>query len=46
MLEGFAERGTAVYADCVFANNVDQKQLQFVVIKRDSCNDLQLDRFP
>lgn len=46
MLEGFVEHGTLIYDNCVFASNVDQKQLQLVAIKRDRCDDLQVDRFP
>lgn len=46
MLEGFVERGSLIYADCVFANNVDQKQLQLLAIKRDRCEDLQVDHYP
>lgn len=46
MLEGFAQHGTAIYADCVFPNNVNQKQFQLVAIKRDKCENLQVDRYP
>lgn len=46
MLEGFVQHGTAVYADCVFPNNVNQKQFQLVAIKRDKCDNLQVDRYP
>ncbi|KAH8419200.1 hypothetical protein KR222_010424, partial [Zaprionus bogoriensis] len=46
MLEAFAQGGSLAYADCVFANNVGQRQLQLVSIKRDRCEELHVDHFP
>lgn len=45
MLEEFAEsdNGSLAYDDCVFPNNIAQEQVQFVLIKRHSCEILKLD---
>lgn len=46
MLETFAETGKLAYDKCKLRNNVGEEKLQLLDIKRDSCENLQVDRFP
>lgn len=46
MLESFAETGKLAYDKCELRNNVGEEKLQLLAIKRDTCENLQLYRFP
>ncbi|EDW15985.1 uncharacterized protein Dmoj_GI22473 [Drosophila mojavensis] len=45
LLEDFAQSdsGSLTYDNCVFPNNIEQEQLQFILIKSNSCEILKLD---
>ncbi|KAL7729708.1 hypothetical protein ACLKA6_014578 [Drosophila palustris] len=46
MLADFAQSGTVSYGNCVFRDNVGQKELQLVSIRSHNCEHLQVDQFP
>ncbi|KAH8419064.1 hypothetical protein KR222_003238, partial [Zaprionus bogoriensis] len=46
MVQRFAKSGTLVYNKCQFQDNIGEKKLQLLAIKRDSCENLQLENFP
>ncbi|XP_062123751.1 esterase-5B-like [Drosophila sulfurigaster albostrigata] len=46
MLEEFVQAGTMTYDNCVFRDNVGQKEFQLVSIKRDKCVQLEVEQFP
>lgn len=46
MLERFVETGKLAYAKCELRNNVGEQQLQLLSIKRETCENLQLNGLP
>ncbi|XP_030562473.1 esterase S [Drosophila novamexicana] len=46
MVEDFAAHETLVYDDCVFPSNLGKKKFQLVVIGRNYCKQLEVDRLP